>query len=245
FQTNAKSLMPVPWEIGAELTDDERDAITQSVQIFQLGESSEGRHLSQRSKDWAHRNGDPAYVEAMSLFIKEEQRHAADLGRFLRMHDIPLLQKTFTDTVFRKLRRPVGLEGSICILVTAEIIAKVYYAALREATASRLLRRLCDQILRDEVEHVRFQSQRVAILRRGGSIATIAIRTALQRFLFFGTCLVVWIGHRKTYKRGGFGFRTFWRRSWAELDDAIGQMNPKAYAWPATQPLMPALDTET
>src|SRR5436190_1415789 len=146
--------MAVPWEAGAELTSDERDAITNSVQIFQLGESSEGRHLFRRSKEWAQCNADPAYVEAMMLFIKEEQRHAAELGRFLRMHDIPLLQKTFTDTVFRRLRRPVGLEGSICILVTAEIIAKVYYAALREATGSRVLRRLCDQILRDEVEHV-------------------------------------------------------------------------------------------
>jgi hypothetical protein len=231
FQANARSLLLIPWERGAELTDKERPLIARSVQIFQLGESSEGRHLYQRSREWAERNGDPNYPTAIRLFIAEEQRHAADLGRFLTLNGMALLERTFTDTVFRKLRRFAQLDMSISVLVTAEIIAKVYYTALREATRSTILRTLCDQILRDEEQHVRFQCERLAILRRGRSRAENFLRVGMQRFLFFGTCAVVWIGHRRAFRAGGYGLARFWSGLWAEFEMAASRMNPRAYRW--------------
>ena len=139
------------------------------MQEFQLGESSEGRHLMTRAIRHAADTGDVDYIPALRLFIAEEHRHARDLGRVLDLAGIPRVGRTWPDTVFRWLRKGAGLELSIAVLVTAEIIAKVYYAALREATHAPVLRRLCDQILADEVQHVRFQAERVAILRRGKS----------------------------------------------------------------------------
>src|SRR5262249_49072269 len=91
----------------------------------------------------------------------------------------------------------------------------------------------CEQILRDEKEHVRFQSERLAILRRGCSVVGIAGRHALQRFLFLGTSLVVYAGHRRALRAGGFGFVKFWRSCWEEFGDALRRMNPRAYRWQA------------
>src|SRR6185369_13226122 len=147
YEENARSLLEIPWNIGRELTDEEQKAITSSVQDFQAGESSEGRHLFEYAKAYARQTGDHEYVDAIKLFIAEEQRHARDLARFLQINAIPLVKTTFTDRVFRSLRQVLGgLEISIGVLVTAEIIAKVYYAALKDATNSVVLQTLCKQI---------------------------------------------------------------------------------------------------
>ena len=167
YRNNRESLLAVPWERGAEITGSEREAIWNSVREFQLGESSEGRHIIRCAHEFAARQQTPAYAEAIKLFIREEQRHARDLGRFMDLAGIPRRTRAWPDTVFRCLRHLSGIEVSISVLITAEIIAKVYYAALREATGSTVLRCLCDQILRDERQHVRFQCDYLAILRGG------------------------------------------------------------------------------
>src|SRR4051794_30829492 len=92
YEHNARSLLDVPWERGAELGDDEIAAIGSSLQAFQAGENSEGHHLFKYAKAYVARTGDDAYVAAIRLFIAEEQRHARDLGRFLQLNKIPLLK---------------------------------------------------------------------------------------------------------------------------------------------------------
>ena len=224
-----------PVELSAAVVD----AIAASVQEFQLGESSEGRHLITAAYRYAAVSGDYAYVCALRLFIAEENRHAQELGRFLDLAGIPRVSTSWPDTVFRMLRRRAGLELSIVVLVTAEIIAKVYYAALRDATGAPVLRRLCEQILRDERHHVHFQSQRVALLRAHRSRLSIRVRVALHRFLLAGTCVVVWRQHGRAMRAGGFGFRRFWRATWREMNDAIADMDPWNYRALAGQSAKP------
>src|SRR5204863_9873627 len=137
---------------------------------------------------YAQRAGDPAYPHTLALFIAEEHRHASDLGRFLDTAGLGRAKRAWPDSVFRWLRHRAGLELSISVLVTAEIIAKVYYAALRDSTTSNVIARLCDQILSDEVQHVRFQCERLAILRARRSWLTVWFKGALQTHFFTGTC---------------------------------------------------------
>ena len=184
FEHNARALSDIPWDVGADLTPDEVAAVSASMQEFQAGEYSEGRHLYQFARDYAARTGDYEYLRATRLFIAEEQRHALHLARFLTINDIPLIRTTFADRVFRRLRNIVrSLEISIAVLVTAELIAKVYYAALREATGSLVLRRLCDQLLRDEEAHVRFQCAQLRTLRKDRQAIGQLLTLGAQGFL--------------------------------------------------------------
>lgn len=222
YEENARSLLEIPWHIGQELSQEEKLAITSSVQDFQTGESSEGRHLIQYARDYAEKTGDSEYVNAIRVFIAEEQRHARDLGRFLQINGIPLVKKTFTDGVFRSLRQLLGnLEMSVSVLITAEIIAKVYYAALKEATNSLVLQTLCKQILQDELQHVQFQAERLGILRVHRNWLFLKLINVLQRFLFLGTCLVVWIFHKKVFIRSGYSFYKYWQHCWQEFNQAL------------------------
>ena len=87
FRRNARTLLPIPWEAGADLADSDKAAITSSIQAFQLGESSEGRHLMRYARRWAERSDNPNYLRAIRALIAEEIRHANDLGR---RHRIPI-----------------------------------------------------------------------------------------------------------------------------------------------------------
>jgi len=72
-----RALTGVPafdWAAGGLRLKVERDAIALSVQEFQLGESSEGRHLISAASRYAAYSGDFDYVTALRLFIAEENR---------------------------------------------------------------------------------------------------------------------------------------------------------------------------
>jgi hypothetical protein len=241
FQANAQSLLAIPWDQGAGVSDAERDALAASVQAFQLGESGEGKHLLRCAEAYAARTGDGDYVVALRLFLAEEHRHSSDLARFLKLAGLPLIEKSWTDSVFRWLRHLAGLELSISVLAAAEVIALVYYKALREATESAVLRQLCDQVLADEVAHVRFQSERLATIRQHRAQWQTAIANGLHRLLFAGTCLAVWWTHARLYRAGGYGFRRFWRASWRAMEHALRLANSQAYRFAASDQVEAAM----
>jgi hypothetical protein len=233
FASNFQGQHLLDWTDQVALSDTERSAITASLQAFQLGESSEGLHLYRRAQQYSTATGDIEYLEGMKLFIREEQRHARYLARFMELACISLSRKVFIDVVFRALRRLAGLECSITVLVTAEIIAKIYYRALHDATKSDFLKAICRQILSDEKMHVEFQAQRLAIIRKSRSESLLSLTIFFQRALFIGTLVVVWIKCRKTFLVAGDSVSLFFRDSWRELDLALELMDPRLYGEPA------------
>ena len=231
FQQNRARLHAIPWHRGGDLTADERAAISRSIRAFQLGEQGDGDHLVHYAREWAKRAGDVDYVEAIRMLIAEEQRHARDLGRVMDLNGIPRLRRGWTDGIFRRLRNLLGsLEVSIAVLVTAEIIAKVYYVALRDATKSTVLRALCEQILEDEYNHVDFQTAQLAMLRRGRSAPLMFATVALQRLLAWTTTLIVAMSYRATLVRGGFSIGGFRRACASEFARDIAAMGPRQSA---------------
>ncbi len=195
-----------------------------SVPTFQIGETGSGRHLLAAAARYVAVSGDEDYLAALRLFIAEEQRHGADLGRWLDLAGIPRVKRHWTNGVFRRMRQLAGLELMISLLLTAEVMAMVYYAALRKATHSIVLRRLCEQILKDEVAHIRFQSQRLSLLRRGRRKPLLYLTGAAHRVLFAATMLVVWRTHRAAFRAGGFDFRSFARKTQKEVEIAMRLM---------------------
>jgi hypothetical protein len=220
WRRNANRQRLIPWDAAAALADEQRRMLVPSLQDFQLGESSEGRHGQMRATAYAVRVGDPHYAEAVRLFFAEENRHAAYLGRFLGLHGVEPIGRSWTDFVFRRVRRLMGLELLLTVLLSAELIGEVYYRAVRGATECPVLRAICAQILRDERMHVRFHVERFGYLRRGRSRARIGLQDGLWRVFFAVTCRVVWFKHGRAMRLGGYGRRRFlgeavrgWRRA--------------------------------
>jgi hypothetical protein len=217
FLANSEAADDLPWGDPYVLSPRERSEIQDSIQQFQLGERSNGARLLKRGQVYADATMDPDFVPVLSLFIREEQRHSACLLRFMRRQGIPLVTKHWVDNIFRLLRGLAGLELSLRVLVTAELIAVPYYRALGLATNSKLLQAICKMILRDEAAHLRFQASMLFRLGEGRARVVQRFLFIAHRFFLLGTCYVVWAGHREVFAAAGYSFRNFVRESLSEL----------------------------
>ena len=207
FRANAAEPR-LPWDDGYRLSGAERAVVIGSIQQFQLGENAQGRRLLRRAEIL-----DSEFVQALQLFIKEEQRHSDLLGRFLGAQGARCLRRHWVHAVFRRVRGLAGLEVRMRVLATAEVLAIPYYTALRDATGSPLLRSICTRILTEEAEHLRFQAftfgrlglRRAALLR--------ALTRAAHRCFLMATTLLVWMEHRLVFRAGGYSLRELWRQA--------------------------------
>jgi hypothetical protein len=209
FRNNSCTASDFPWDDAYRLTPGERRAIAKSIQQFQLGEGSDGKRLLRRGEAYARVAGDAEFLTALELLVREEQRHSAHLGRFMERQGIPIVAHHWVDTVFRRLRGLAGLELSLTVLVTAELIAVPYYRALREATRSPLLRAMCNRILRDEAGHLRFQAWMLARVGSGRAPLRQSLCAASHGIFVVGTAIVVWVGHRGVFGAAGYGLHQF------------------------------------
>ncbi|HXV97842.1 MAG TPA: ferritin-like domain-containing protein, partial [Anaerolineae bacterium] len=198
YTANANSQLPIPWERGAQITPAEANKIAHSLQAWQLGETSDGAHLLAAAQKYACKMNDPKFTEVVRLFISEEQRHGGNLGRFLDLADIPHIRKNWGDTSFRAIRYFLSeMEIWATSVVMVETMALIYYQAIRSGTQSTVLRQICRQILKDEVSHLRFQWERLAILHRNRPRWLRRMIYLVQHFLFFGIVIAVWLDHHQ------------------------------------------------
>jgi hypothetical protein len=214
FQINAVWHRQIEWEPTQSLTEQEQRAVARSIQIFQLGESGEGRHFLKCAEREAVRSGDWMYLRALRLFLHEEHRHAEYLQEILAASRIPNLEANWTDGIFRWLRHRAGLELTIIVLLTAELIAQVYYQALRDATSNRRLRQICRVVLRDEQMHVRFQAERLGKLRANQGKLRRFLTRCFEQALFLPTLSVVWWTHRPVFRAAQMSWRNYWSKLW-------------------------------
>jgi hypothetical protein len=209
FVLRSMTALHVSGRDAPQLTAEELAAVTKSIQQFQLGERSRGQRLLDRGKAFGNKVNDPCFVSALELFIKEEQQHSRYLADFMHSQSIALISRHWVDTVFRSLRGLAGLEFSLTVLVTAELIAVPYYRALRDATGSLTLRIICTRILEDETAHLRFQASMLARLASERLPFLTGLISGLHKVFLLGTISVVWVEHRAVFEAGGYDFRRF------------------------------------
>jgi hypothetical protein len=211
FEYHSTHRCVLPAGKPGDLTAYERRLIGHSIATFQLGEQSEGRSLRLAAERYAREHDAAPLTRIVSLLIAEEQHHAALLGAFMDEHGIPRKRSDWTDHVFRRLRRLAGFELYLAVLVTAELIGKVYYRALEGATGSRQLQTLCRMLVADELAHVGLETDLLRGMNERKSPAARWLRTATLRTFFTGASLVVWFEHRSVLRSAGYSVATFLR----------------------------------
>lgn len=216
FEYHAQHPRCVPSGLSDLLTPEEHGLIAGSIATFQLGEQSGGVMLLKATERFAGVHALPALARIVTLFVGEQQRHAMLLREFMEDHRIPLKAADWTDGAFRTLRRVAGLELYLYVLISAELIGKVYYRALEVATGCQRLRILCRVLVCDELAHVGFESQVLLALRsRRPAVQQALIRMAHRAFIA-GTAAVVWVTHRAVLRRAGHSARSFLRTCLAQ-----------------------------
>jgi hypothetical protein len=219
FSLRSMTALHVSSNAAAQLTEKERRTITPSIQQFQLGEGSRGLRLLERGQEFGRAENDLLFAGALDIFIKEEQQHSRYLASFMESQSIPLVKKHWVDTVFRGLRGLSGLELSLTVLVSAEIIAVPYYRALRGATKSPILKMICNRILDDEASHLKFQASMLARVASARPAVLQRAHRELHRLFLLGTMIVVWSEHRAVFEAAGYNFHKFQDETLAEFSN--------------------------
>jgi len=169
-------------------------ALARSLSHFQLGESGEGTYLLRQAR-LTHAD-DPTYGEALALFIHEEKEHARLLQKLVERYRGRLVTKHWTHSLFRMLRRALGVRFEIQVLVIAELIGTAYYRLLGGRTSDAVLQHTCEIVLRDEAKHIAFHAERFATDHAIWLPAERALWLAQFQVLFLGALQVAWLDHR-------------------------------------------------
>ena len=209
FKYNNSHLLKLDFDNNKELSSDEIELITPSIRAFQIGEGSDGKHLTKVVNKFATKTGYEDYKKIMMWFIKEENRHSQTLKKYMEIYGIEPVRKMWIDNVFRFLRKLMGLECEVTILVTAEMIALSYYTALSNATDSKLLKTICEQMLNDELKHVVLQSDTLhRISKERNKIISWSVRV-IRKIVMRVTAFVVWHKYKEVFIKGGYAYKEF------------------------------------
>ena len=184
------------WTLGARL----HPAIVRSVQRFQVGEAGDGANLIAKSA-----RDSTEYAAAVRLFVAEERNHARMLAELLTAAHADTIASHWSDVVFVRLRRALGLRLELLVLMCAEVVALRYYRALRDGSTDPLATDVAGRILADEERHVPFHCAR---LRTAFGRATRPV-VASWRLALFGVAVVVAVDHGPALSRLGVTRRRF------------------------------------
>ncbi|EDY20818.1 conserved hypothetical protein [Chthoniobacter flavus Ellin428] len=185
--------------------------LARSLSHFQLGESGEGTHLLREARR-THAD-DPAYQEALVLFIAEEQEHARLLQKLVERYRGRLVSRHWTHTLFRLFRRALGMGFELQVLVIAELIGTAYYRLLENRSNDPVLREVCELVLRDEAKHIAFHAERFGASQTTWLPVERALWLAQFQALFLAALQVAWTDHHRTLRTLRIGRGEFQREA--------------------------------
>ena len=180
-------------DTACDLPEHVRSTLARSLAIFQLGESGGGTRLRRYTRSIASLENLKGYQRAVDLFVAEEQSHAALLARTVKHLRGTLLQKQWTNSIFRWMRDLVNLEFNIQVLLTAELIAEVYFGLLSLRCSDPVVQTVAKKLLRDEMGHLSFQ--RDFLFERLKTLTPAVQRLwrwQFQAIHYATTCVVSW-----------------------------------------------------
>ena len=196
FESNRGSYHEPDWSAAREIRDGrELDLLRGSLATFQLGETGEGSAL----RRFAGKHGGDGqfheYARALQLFVDEEKYHAQLLARTMYYLGGELIEKQWTNTLFRKLRRLINLEFEIQIFITAEIIGKAYYSLLYRRVGDPVVASVCGKLVSDEVQHLNFHIE--FFRERLAGLGPLRRQLWMLQFetIFSAARLAVWFDH--------------------------------------------------
>lgn len=195
----------IAWEAPADLPESVRVVLVRSFQRFELGEGGDGVHLLRKARGCGI-----LQREALRMLVREEQLHSALFERGLRHLGASPLARHWSDLVFTRLRRSLGLRTELALFLTAEAVAMPYFVVLARSGPDEVIRGIGTRIALDEEHHLAFQ---VDQLRQGFvplSIPARAFIVAVWWCVAVGAATVVAIDHGGALRACGMPVRAYW-----------------------------------
>lgn len=160
FLHNRHERPAIAWDGGPRLPS----ALARPLADWLAWISQTHQESRRRLIDWAVRQcaADPAYIQSLRLFVKEEQHHAALIERLLCQRGWAGRPCGWKRAAARAIVRPLGLRFELSMLLLTEIAAltlsRLLLPALNDDAAAR---GVAAQITHDHQCHIAFHAERL------------------------------------------------------------------------------------
>jgi len=160
FLQNRHERATIQWNAPAGDCDARADAAV-AHWLRWIGETN--GPARQRLIHWAVNDcaSDPAYVQSMRLFVREEEHHTATIARYLTQRQLSAPAGGLTRAAVRAMIKPLGLRFELSILLLSEIAVVQMNRLLLAKTQDQTLRGLLTQMIHDHQCHLAFHSERL------------------------------------------------------------------------------------
>lgn len=201
YEANKEKRPKPKWNLPSPLDPAGIRVLAESLSHFQLGETGDGSFLLAGAREQVP--DDVAYHEALKLFVAEEVEHARLLECLVLRFGGRTIQRHWTHSLFRLVRRALGFKFEIQLFLIAEIVGTAYYRLLRSRTRDCVLDQACALILADEKRHIEFHADWLGDFHaRLLPLESAAWRGQFQ-ILFALATRVAWFDHRKGLAAAG------------------------------------------
>jgi hypothetical protein len=207
YEANKENRPEPKWNLPSPLDPAQIRVLAESLSHFQLGETGGGSFLLSGARKQIP--DDVAYHKALELFVAEEGEHARLLKCLVLRFGGTTIQRHWTHTLFRLVRRALGFKFEIQLLLIAEIVGTAYYRLLRARTRDCVLDETCALLLADEKKHIEFHADWLGDFHAHLLPLESAAWRGQFQILFAVAMRVAWFDHRNGLGAAGSTRREF------------------------------------
>ena len=199
FEANRLNRPEPDWSALLSMPEKKRLLLAASLAEYQLGDGGGPCQLIARDAERFLGTSEDAR-RVVELWFAEEKEHSRLLAGAVRRVRGEFVQSTFAFTLFCQVRRWMGVQFELMVLLLVEIVSTGYYRLIRHHVGDKPIAAMCRLILRDEARHVEFHRDRLSARYPNG--VSWFWRTRF-RALGYACVAFVWLGHGRCLRALG------------------------------------------
>ena len=161
FHANRLDRPEPDWDAPFTMPEAKRRVFALSLAEYQLGDGGGECKLVARDAEQYRGSAEEART-VVDLWFAEEREHSRLLGCAVKRVRGQFVTSTFGFELFYAIRRRLGVQFEMLVLLVVEIVSTGYYRVIRRHVGDEPLAAMCKLILRDEARHIDFHRDRLA-----------------------------------------------------------------------------------
>lgn len=220
FHTNRHDRPEPDWHAPFTMPEETRRLLAPSLAEYQLGDGGGECKLVARDAEQYRGSAQDART-VVDLWFAEEREHSRLLGRVVERVKGSFVTTTFGFELFYAIRRRLGVQFEMLVLLIVEIVSTGYYRVIRRHVGDEPLADMCKLILRDEARHIDFHRDRLAARHpRGvGKLSTWQFHLLAEACAWF-----LWHGHGRALRAIGGTRRELFGHVRSGVSNFLGEL---------------------
>jgi hypothetical protein len=189
------------------------------------GQMDDGRWLIAQAL--RHCPSDPAYIQALRLFTKEEARLRTVMGRLAARAGLARSGRPVLERAMASGRRVLGLRFELSMLLQDELVDVSVFALVRDAAADDpVLAAACRQAVACRQAHAAFHAERLTVEFADFNFIRRNLRRWRLRLGFALKLGLTMARYRGLIRAAGQSPATFVRAAWSAFAIVLGRLVP-------------------